>query len=129
MLNRYPIRSWIGGFSLHVMTGVLAVVAHYSLMWLVLRVGAAPVMASSAGFTAGALVRFQLSYTRVFSPTIGVPSAVFRFVFALACQMLANALFLAALIRMEMNLWVAQVVVTVLMTVGNYLIYRLWVFR
>lgn len=129
MLNQNLIRSWIGGFSLHVITGVFAVAAHYSLMWLVLRVDAAPVMASSAGFIAGALVRFQLSYTRVFSPTIGVHSAGVRFVFALACQMLANALLLAALIQVEINLWVAQVIVTVLMTVGNYLIYRLWVFR
>lgn len=123
------MRGWISGFSLHVITGVFAVVAHYSLMWLVLRVDAEPVVASSIGFTAGALVRFQLSYTRVFSPTIGIPSAALRFVFALACQMLANALLLAALIQTGMNLWASQVVVTVLMTVGNYLIYRLWVFR
>lgn len=123
------MRGWISGFSLHVITGVFAVVAHYSLMWLVLRVDAEPVVASSIGFTAGALVRFQLSYTRVFSPTIGIPSAALRFVFALSCQMLANAAFLAILIRLGVGLWLAQVIVTIALTVGNYLLYRLWVFR
>jgi putative flippase GtrA len=120
---------WIAGFVLHVLTGVLAVLAHYSLMWVALSAGMPPVMASSAGFSAGALVRFLLSYTRVFVPTIGVPSALLRFVAALAGQMLANAALLALFIRLELNLWLAQVLVTVLLTVGNYLVYRLWVFR
>jgi putative flippase GtrA len=123
------VRSWIRGFVLHVITGFVAVAAHYSLMWLVLQSSAAPVAASSIGFLAGALVRFRLSYTRVFAPTIGVSSALIRFVAALGMQMAANALLLALLIGLGIDVWLAQVAVTVLLTVANYLVYRLWVFR
>lgn len=129
MRNSEAVKSWARGFVLHIITGLAAVAAHYSLMWILLRTDAEPVLASSSGFLAGALVRFLLSYRHVFSPTIGVPSSLLRFVATLAMQMLVNALLLGFLIRAEAGVWLAQVLVTGLLTLANYMIYRLWVFR
>ena len=122
------IKSWAHGFALHIITGLAAVAVHYSLMWFTIKLGAVPVVASSSGFLAGALVRFLLSYRHVFSPTIGAPTALFRFVAALALQMMANALLLGLLIQMNIGVWSAQIVATAVLTVVNYMIYRLWVF-
>ena len=129
MITYEVFQSWTRGFTLHLVTGLVAVMAHYSLMWLVLKMGADPVLASSSGLLAGALVRFLLSYVHVFSPTIGVPTALLRFIAALMLQMIANALLLEFFIRIGMGVWSAQVVATVVLTASNYMIYRLWVFR
>lgn len=120
---------WIHSFTLHVLTGVLAVVAHYAIMYGLVRAGMAGVPASGAGFLAGALVRFALSYWRVFLPSRGVKAASARFVIVIAVQLAANSALLAGLIALGLPLWPAQIVTTVLLTVGNYLAYRLWVFR
>ncbi len=42
---------------------------------------------------------------------------------------MVNTLLLAGLLKAGLTLWPAQVTTTVLMTFGNYLAYRLWVFR
>jgi putative flippase GtrA len=120
---------WIHGFSLHVMTGFLAVGAHYAVMYGLVQAGVPAVPASGGGFLVGALTRFALSYWRVFVPTRGVTAASARFVIAIVLQLAANSALLAALIELGMALWPAQVVTTVLLTFGNYLVYRLWVFR
>jgi putative flippase GtrA len=65
----------------------------------------------------------------VFVPTRGVKVASVRFVIVIALQLAANSVLLASLIELGLRLWPAQVVTTVLLTFGNYLAYRLWVFR
>jgi putative flippase GtrA len=114
---------------LHVLTGFLAVAAHYALMWLLLRAGLNAVPASSIGFLAGAATRFALSYVKIFAPSMGMPTALFRFAAALGLQLLANMLLLASMLQGGMSVWGSQVSATVLLTFVNYLVYRLWVFR
>ena len=63
---------WLHTFVLHVMTGFLAVAAHYASMYGLMRTGLAGVPASTFGFAAGALTRFALSYWHIFEPTRGV---------------------------------------------------------
>ena len=116
-------------FALHVATGVIAVAAHYALMYGLVRSGMPGVPASAVGFTAGALTRFALSYWRVFAPSRGMTAAGARFVVAIALQLAVNTLLLAGFLNLDVPLWPAQVATTVLMTFGNYLVYRLWVFR
>jgi putative flippase GtrA len=123
------ILHWIHSFSLHVLTGVVAVAAHYAVMYGLVESGVPGVPASGVGFLAGALTRFALSYWRVFVPTRGVKVASVRFVIVIALQLAANSVLLAGLIELGLTLWPAQVVTTVLLTFGNYLAYRLWVFR
>jgi putative flippase GtrA len=52
-----------------------------------------------------------------------------RFVVAIGLQLVVNTLLLASFLKLGLSLWPAQVATTVLMTFGNYLVYRLWVFR
>ena len=120
---------WIHSFSLHVVTGFAAVAAHYLLMYVLMRIGLSPLPASAAGFMAGALTRFVLSYAHVFAPTQGVHAAGLRFIIAIAAQLAANTGLLAALTATGLAVWPAQVLTTVLLTVVNYLVYRWWVFR
>jgi putative flippase GtrA len=120
---------WIHSFALHVVTGFAAVAAHYLLMYGLMRTGLSPVPASAAGFLAGALTRFVLSYAHVFAPTQGVHAAGLRFVVAIAAQLAANTGLLAALTWIGLSVWPSQVSTTVLLTFINYLVYRWWVFR
>jgi putative flippase GtrA len=123
------ILHWIHSFSLHVLTGAVAVAAHYAVMYGLVQAGMPGVPASGAGFVVGALTRFALSYWRVFAPTRGMATAGTRFVVAITLQLAVNSLLLAGLMALGLTLWPAQVATTVLMTFGNYLAYRLWVFR
>lgn len=123
------VLSWFVGFSLHALTGVLAVLTHYAIMWALTLMGMAAVPASTAGFAGGAAARYLLSYYKVFSPTGSVPATLFRFMIALAAQMAANSFMLAFLLHNGWSVWSAQVTTTVMLTFANYLAYRLWVFN
>ncbi len=120
---------WLREFTLHVLTGFLTVIAHYSLMWLLILGGMAAVPASGIGFLAGAGTRFFLSYTSVFSPADSVPVTLTRFLAALGLQWLANILLLDAMLKLSLPIWLSQISVTIILTFVNYLVYRLWVFR
>jgi putative flippase GtrA len=120
---------WLHTFVLHVLTGALAVVAHYAAMYGLVRAGMAGVPASALGFVGGALTRFALSYWHVFAPSRGMKVASLRFLVAITAQLLTNSALLAGLIHSGLSLWPAQVTTTILLTFGNYLAYRLWVFR
>ena len=116
-------------FGLHVATGFVAVAMHYGAMWLFLRAGLAPVGASAAGFAAGAVTRFGLSYFGVFAPSRGVAVAGWRFALAILLQLALNSLLLSLLLAAGLGVWPAQVSATVALTVVNFVVYRLWVFR
>ena len=120
---------WMHTFALHVATGFLAVAAHYAVMYALLRTGMAGVPASAVGFLAGAVTRFALSYWHIFEPTRGVAVASARFVIVIAVQLAANSALLAGLLALGTSLWPAQIATTIALTFGNYLAYRLWVFR
>jgi putative flippase GtrA len=120
---------WLHSFSLYVVTGFAAVAAHYALMYVMLRAGLVPVAASAVGFGGGALTRFILAYAHIFTPSAGVHLAGMRFAVAIAAQLAANSALLAALTNGGVAVWPAQVATTILLTFGNYLVYRWWVFR
>jgi putative flippase GtrA len=98
-------------------------------MWMLLRAGLPAVAASAGGFAGGAAARFGLSYFGVFMPTQGVAVATWRFVAAILMQLLLNSLMLAGLMHAGLPVWHAQVSATVLLTVVNFIVYRVWVFR
>lgn len=120
--------TWMVGFILHLVTGVIATAAHYLAMWAFLQTGMPSLAATSSGFLFGAVTRFLLSYFHVFSPTTAIPHAVWRFILALMFQMLCNTALVALFLHI-LPLWYAQVATTILMTVVNYMIYRIWVFK
>jgi putative flippase GtrA len=127
--KRVDAMDWLKRFVLHVITGFAAVAVHYAVMWVLLRVGAEAVVASSVGFAFGALTRFFTAYYNVFEPTQKMRSTIPKFVLALAVQGLLNSVFLTGFMALGVALWYAQVATTVLMTFLNYVVYRLWVFK
>jgi putative flippase GtrA len=120
---------WIHTFTLHVLTGFLAVAAHYAVMYAMVRAGSAGVPASAVGFLFGAMTRFALSYWHIFAPSRGVRVASLRFLIAIAAQLALNSALLAGLLAQGISLWPAQIATTIVLTFANYLAYRLWVFR
>lgn len=127
--RRELVIDWVVRFATHVVTGFLAVAVHYSLMAALLHVGTQPVVASSLGFIAGAATRFLTAYFKVYAPTETMRTAMPKFLLTLGGQFIINFLTLAVLMDAGMSVWWAQVVTTGLLTFGNYLVYRLWVFR
>lgn len=127
--NRYKaLYALFLNFTLHCVTGLLAVVAHYGLMYLALNLGAVPVIATTFGFVGGATTRFLLAYYHVFTPSRPRGEAAVHFIAALGIQMVLNAALLAGLLAVGAAVWPAQLITTVLLTFINYAMYRLWVF-
>jgi putative flippase GtrA len=125
---RKDLRDWGWRFVLYGITGFLVVGVHYGIMALLLGVGLLPVLASSIGFIAGATTRFVTAYYKVFAPASTVLRTIPRFLLALAGQGLLNSALLASLLSV-LPVWWAQITTTTALTILNYLVYRLWVFR
>ena len=123
------VRGWLLSFTLHVLTGFLAVAGHYGVMWVLLSFGTPAVPASAGGFMVGAAIRFFLSHFHIFSPEDGMPATLPRFIVSLGIQLAANMFILDVLLGFWSSVWLAQATTTVVMTFANYLMYRLWVFR
>lgn len=119
----------LANFSFHVLTGFVAVGVHYGLLYWLLRAGLPALAGSAVGFCGGALTRFAVSYWRVFSPSQGLTVAGKRFVIAIGAQAVANTALLALLLAAGLSVWPAQIATTIVLTFGNYAVYRLWVFR
>lgn len=128
-LRRAFVIGLIANFTLHVLTGFIAVAVHYSMLYLLLKVSMPPLIASGIGFCGGAVTRFVLAYYRVFAPTQGLTAAGWRFVVVVGAGMLANTALLGALLAAGLSVWPAQIATTISLTFGNYVAYRLWVFR
>lgn len=122
-------RPFFEGFFFHCVTGVLAVVAHYSVMYLLMLLGTPPLVATAVGFLSGAVTRFGLARKVVFATTRSVSESGWRFILALCAQLLLNVTALGLLLSAEIAVWAAQVVTTIALTLLNYLVYRHWVFR
>jgi putative flippase GtrA len=128
-LRRAFIIGLIANFSLHVLTGFAAVAVHYSVLYALLRIDVPPLVASGIGFCGGAATRFALAYWRVFAPTQGLTTAGRRFAVVLGIQAVMNTALLGLLLSTGIGVWPAQIATTILLTFGNYVAYRLWVFR
>lgn len=128
-LRRAVIIGLIANFSLHVMTGFAAVAVHYGVLYGLLKLGMAPLIASGVGFCGGAATRFALAYWRVFTPSHGLTTAGRRFVVVIVVQAAANTALLGSLLASGIGVWPAQIATTILLTFANYVVYRLWVFR
>ena len=128
-LRRAFIIGLIANFTLHVVTGFAAVAVHYGVLYALLDIGVPPLVASGIGFFGGAATRFALAYWRVFAPTQGLTIAGRRFVVVLGIQAVMNTALLGFLLSIGVGVWPAQIATTILLTFGNYVAYRLWVFR
>ena len=128
-LRRAVIIGLIANFSLHVLTGFAAVAVHYGALYVLLKLGVLPLIASGIGFCGGAVTRFALAYWRVFTPSHGLTTAGRRFVIVIGIQAVMNTALLGALLASGIGVWPAQIATTIVLTFANYVAYRLWVFR
>ena len=113
----------------HLVTGAIATIAHYLVMWFALHLQLWPVLATTIGFLVGATTRFLFSYFHIFEPERNVAGALPHFVLALGLQMALNAALLAILLEMTTLVWPAQLITTALLTTFNFLAYKYWVFK
>lgn len=115
----------------YVASGLAATGSHYAVMVaLVQWAGWWEVAASSAGFLAGAAVKYPLNYWVVFASRLSHARAIVRFAIGLAAGFLLNGLVLALLLgTLEAHYLVSQVLTTGVVTVVNYLLARNWIFR
>ena len=115
----------------YVASGIASTAAHYAVMVaLVQWAGWWEVAASSAGFLAGAAVKYPLNYWVVFRSSADHGRALLRFAAGLAAGFALNGLILAALLTvLDAHYLVSQVLTTGMVTVVNYLLARNWIFR
>ena len=121
--------SWRVQFFQHLVTGIIATAAHYTVMWFILSVEILPTIATTIGFIAGATTRFLFSYFHIFEPERDWSAAVPYFILALGLQMLLNAFLLSLFISLNIPVWPSQVLTTGLMTILNFMVYKFWVFK
>jgi len=120
---------WKIQFIQHLVTGVMAMAAHYAVMWVALSFQVLPVLATTLGFILGATTRFIFSYFHIFEPERDVVNAVPHFVLALALQMVINAGLLALFLSINLPVWPAQLLTTGLLAGFNFIVYKFWVFK
>lgn len=115
----------------YVASGLAATGSHYAVMVaLVQWAGWWEVAASSAGFLAGAAVKYPLNYWVVFRSGARHGDALVRFAIGLAAGFALNGIILAALLAtLDAHYLVSQVLTTGAVTLVNYLLARNWIFR
>jgi putative flippase GtrA len=115
----------------YVASGLASTGAHYAIMVaLVHWAGWWEVAASSAGFLAGAGVKYPLNYWVVFRSGASHVRALPRFAIGLAAGFALNGLLLAALLAtLDVHYLVSQVLTTAVVTLVNYLLARNWIFH
>ena len=120
---------WQVQYFQHLMTGGVATAAHYIVMWFALSAQLWPALATTLGFIVGATTRFFFSYFHIFEPEKDVTGALPHFVLALLVQMVLNATLLTLFLKVTTLVWPAQILITILLTVFNFLVYKFWVFK
>jgi putative flippase GtrA len=115
----------------YVMSGFAATGSHYAVMVaLVQWAGWWEVAASSAGFLAGALVKYPLNYWVVFQSSTAHGRALVRFAIGLGIGFALNGAILALLLAtLDVHYLVSQVLTTGVVTLLNYLLARNWIFK
>jgi Predicted membrane protein len=115
----------------YVVAGFAATGVHYAVMFALVTWEATPeVIATCAGFVAGALVKYPLNYWGVFSSRQRHRVAVARYVISLAVSFVLNAALFALLLQiLSVHYMVSQVLTTGAVLVANYLMARLWIFH
>ena len=116
---------------LYIGAGGIATGTHYAVTIVAVEaLGVAPLAATVAGFTTGAVVKYGLNYRVTFRSNAPHVPALARFVVAMTALLALNTLFFALLHRgLGLHYLVSQVATTLLLIPPGYLVFRMWVFR
>jgi putative flippase GtrA len=120
----------MGEFARFGAAGAVGTALHYVvLVALVTAWNVGPVVASTAGSVAGALVNFALSHRVVFRSTKPVASTIWKFFVVAGLGLVLNTLLMYATVDvLGLHYLVGQVVSTGLVLVSNYVCNSLWTF-
>ena len=115
----------------YVIAGLAATGTHYVVMIALVAWAKSPeVVATCAGFLAGACVKYPLNYWGVFASRQRHRVAVLRFAVALAVSFVLNAALFALLLELlDVHYMVSQVLTTGAVLLVNYLLARYWIFH
>lgn len=109
-------------------TGLIGTAAHYTVMYLLLKGGTSPVLATFTGAAIGALINFSVCREWVF---IGHSSAVsaqaIRFSMTSVLILATNTILVWALASI-FGVWLSQLIATACSFFLGYLINRHWTF-
>lgn len=110
--------------------GLLGTAAHFLVLYaLVSRLDFGPVLASSVGAVTGALVNYGLNYRLTFRSRKRHLDALPKFLAVAGGGWLLNGALMAILLsRLDIHYLLAQVVVTGIVLVWNFLANRFWTF-
>lgn len=113
------------------LVGLVGTAAQFMVLYgLVSQAAVNPVAASTLGFVIGALVNYWLNYRLTFRSTKKHHDALPRFMTVAGGGCLLNGALMAMLLsRIPVHYLLAQVVVTGLVLLWNFLANRFWTFR
>ena len=114
-------------FARFTMVGGLATAFQYATLFvLVQSVGAAPVLASGAGYCGSAFLNYWLNHRYTFRSRQAHHVALPRFITVATCGLLINQLVFGVII--DALYFLAQVVATICVMAWNFTLGRLWTF-
>lgn len=102
----------------------------YVLLYLsFLALGLFQPLANLAAFLAAVLLQYVAQTSWTFRRPLGLPNQISRFLFTISIGLLVSAL-ITGKIGLALNWpdWISAVVVTVVLPLQNYLLFRVWVF-
>lgn len=116
---------------MYVGAGGIATASHYAVTTAAVEAAHwRPIVASVAGFTVGAVVKYWLNYSVAFRSAAPHSVASVRFAIALAALFALNAAVFAVLNEgLKFHYAIAQVATTIILIWPGYWLHRKWVFR
>jgi putative flippase GtrA len=132
--EKYCVRridsAWIRQFIGFAGVGAIGTAGHYAvLIGLVQLAGVSPVMASIAGFIAGAVINYFLSYRYIFQSRKRHAEALTKFLLVASAGLGLNAAIVWFGVSMlEWHYLVSQVIATGIILLWNFTANRLWTF-
>jgi putative flippase GtrA len=110
--------------------GILTTAVHYFILWAGTEIfSAPPVLASSAGYAVGGLVSYLVNYRYTFFSKEYHRKAAPKFMLVVSFGFFLNGALMSLFINnLEIELWVSQVMTTLVCLVWNYVSSKLFVF-
>ncbi len=128
--ERQPARLRPMQFLVFALVGAVGTLAHYAVLLTLVECFRQPaVMATACGALVGALLNFVLNHRLTFASQEKYRRTILRFMLIAALSLVLNALLLQLLLHWTgWDYRIAQLIVTLLVLVMNYVLSALWAF-
>ncbi|MES1199075.1 MAG: GtrA family protein [Pseudomonadota bacterium] len=130
LINRLAAHEVSRQFLRFAAVGAVATAVHYSiLVGLKEGLGVSPLVATTFGYGAGALISYTLNRRFTFDTKPAFTSGLLKFLAVVFIGALINGAIVAALIKAGLYYLLAQLIATALVLIWNFAASRLVVFR